>query len=227
MVVEIVGTVLYVVNTCKKFIKCRSLHVLTFRKMPKAKFIRDKEWQRQPHVKDGTPPSLWWYRRPDRHLVINAYIAQCKKGRTLPEGFKETLVQWLDDLSQLQNKKIWGKPRTHRYWDIPSYARANDVEPPALMKRLREMEKIAKKMFPDSVPSGRKQRAPLTAEEKDEIRRQYLEGVDAKELAQIFRIPPSHVGLICIKEKAIRAAQRAKSENGAPQSTPDTPQNPF
>lgn len=208
-------------------------HVLTYRKMPKAKFIRDEEWQRQPHVKDGPPPSLWWYRRPDRHLVINAYISQCKKGRTLPEDFKENLVQWLDDLSQGQFKKAWGQPRTFRYWSIPAYALANGMEKASLMKRLREMKNIAEEMFPDSVPSSKKRRVPLTPEEKEEIKRQYLEGVDAKELAQIFRIPPSHVGLICRKEKAIRAAEREKAQSeilkreNAPPATPETTEYPF
>src|SRR5579864_3468366 len=169
--------------------------------MPRKRWIRDKEWRQQPHIKEGPPASLWWYRRPDRHLVIASYIAQCKKGRALPENLKDDIRQWLDDLSNLQNKGEWGKPRTFRYWDIPSYARAHDLEPPTLMKRLREMDKIAKRMFPDSIPPSRKDRVPLTEKEVKEIKKAYLDGTDAKELAVRFDITAARVGQLCREEK--------------------------
>ncbi len=197
------------------------------------KFIRDHDWQRQPHVKNGPPVSLWWHRRPapDRHLVIDAYIDRCKLGRKhkdgpLPEDFKDDLIQWLAELSRLQNKKAWGQPRTLRYWSIPSYALAHEMEPAALMKRLRELEKIARQKFPDSVPSSRKVRAPLTEKEIQRIRQQYLAGVDAKKLADEFRITPSHVGRLCREEKAIRAAEREKARN-KPGERIDPASEPF
>jgi hypothetical protein len=161
-------------------------------------------------VKDGPPPSLWWYRRPapDRHVVIGAYLDKYRHGRTLPEDFKDNLEQWLSELSRLQNKQEWGQPRTLRYWSIPSYALAHDMEPAALMKRLRELEKIARQKFPDSVPSSRKVRAPLTEKEIQKIRQQYLAGVDAKKLADEFRITPAHIGRLCREQKEMRAAER-------------------
>ena len=153
---------------------------------------------------------MWWFRRPDRHRVIDAYIDQCKRGRALPERFKDDLVQWLEDLSHLQNKKAWGQPRTYRHWSVPAYALAHGMKSGALMKRIREMEKIAKQLMPDSVPASRKTRGPLTEEDKQQIRKLYLGGVDAKELAQQFRIPASRVGHICRQEKTLRQAERER-----------------
>lgn len=200
--------------------------------MPKKRWIRDKEWQRQPHVKEGPPASLWWYRRPDRDLVIAAYLDRYKQGSALPEDFRDSIGQWLDALSNLQNKKAWGRPKDFRYWDIPSYARAHDLEPPTLMKRLREMEKIAMQMFPDSVPPSRKQSASLIEKELKEIRQAYLDGTDAKELAVRFGITAAHVGRICREEKAIRAAKREEAQNKVLQAdngrpAPDNVEYPF
>jgi hypothetical protein len=197
--------------------------------MARKKFVRDDKWQRQPHVKDGPPPSLWWYRRPDKRLVIDAYISKYRQGRSVPDGFKEDIVKWLEDLSALQNKKPWGQPRTLRYWAVPSYALAHKMEPATLMKRLREMENIAKQLFPDSVPSSRKTRAALTEAEKKEIRQLYLDGMDAKALAQRFHIAASKVGHLCREQKATRDAARKKAQNEAgpaPSNTPDS-EMPF
>src|SRR5258708_16495694 len=138
--------------------------------MPGKRFIRNSEWQRQPHVKDGAPPSLWWHARPDRRRVIDAYVSQCKRGRAVPEGFKDDLVQWLDDLSSIQNKKPLG--RTFRYWDIPSYARAHKMKPASLMKRVREMEKLAAQLFPHSVPPTTKPHPHLTHQQNQAITNQ-------------------------------------------------------
>lgn len=181
--------------------------------MPR-KWIRNREWQRQPHIKDGPPASLWWYRRPDRQRVIAAYLERASRGRSLPPDFEDTLGTWLSDLSKLQNKKLWGQARTYRYWDIASYARDNGfVKVKTLMKYLRELEKIAKQMFPSDVPSSRKSRPPLTEKEIKEIKRRYLEGEDAKSIAEAFRIPSSQVGHLCREEKAIRAEQRERAQS--------------
>jgi len=177
--------------------------------MPR-KWVRDREWQRQPHVKDGPPPSLWWYARPDRHRAIDAYVNQCRRGRTLRDDFKDDLVMWLDALSRIQNKKAWGQPRTYRYWSVPAYALEHKMEPAALMKRLREMEKLAARLFPDSVPSSRKPRPQLTDDEKQKIRQRYLAGEDCKKLAEEFRLPPARVGLLCREEKALRNEERLR-----------------
>jgi hypothetical protein len=92
--------------------------------MPR-KWIRDREWQRQPHVKGGPLPSLWWFRRPDHHRVIREYTEQCSRGRTVPEDFDDELVGHLDTLNRLQSLKPRGHPRTFRYWSAPSYALAH------------------------------------------------------------------------------------------------------
>src|SRR5690242_9455315 len=123
--------------------------------MPR-KWVRDAEWRKQPHVKDGPPPSLWWYARPDRQRVISAYLERASRGRTLPQDFPDQLSSWLADLHRFQNKKRWGQPNTHRYWSVPAYALDNGfVEPATLMKYMRELESIAIKLFPKDVPASR------------------------------------------------------------------------
>lgn len=196
--------------------------------MPR-KWIRDDEWKRQPHVKDGPPPSMWWYARPDRLSVINAYINRYSKGKAIAEGFKEKLVETLADLNRIHNKAEWGQPRTKRYWSIPAYALAHKMKRATLMKWLRELEAVAREQFPDSVPTSRKQRT-LTDADKQRIRQRYLAGEDCKRLADEFRIPPAHVGLLCRDEKAQRDAERLRlmDDHNATTGTtaaadPDTP----
>jgi len=180
------------------------------------KWIRNRDWARQPHVKENAPSSLWWFRRPDRHRVVDAYLVRYSRGRALPDGFKDDVLRWLSDLNSLQNKKAWGQPKTFRYWSVPAYAVASGMKPAALMKRLRELEKVAKQLFPDSVPSSRKQRSSLNENEQQEIRKQYLAGEDARELAKKFRITPSQVGHLCRKERAIRDAEREEAQSATP-----------
>lgn len=182
-------------------------------------WVRGPEWQQQPHVKEGAPPSLWWYARPDRHRVVDAYVKQCKRGRTVTDDFKDDLVMWLNDLSRIQNKKPWGQPRTYRYWSVPAYALAHNMEPPTLMKRLRAMETIAIELFPDSVPSSRKPRPQLTDDEKQKIRQRYLAGEDCKKLAEEFRLTLSRVGLLCREERATRDAERLSKMDAQHAST--------
>ena len=184
---------------------------------------------RQPHVKDGPPVSLWWYRRSDRQRVIDAYVAQCKRGRALPESFRDDLRQWLADLSRVQKKSDHAAASTERYWDARSYARAHNLKPFTFMKRLREMNKIAKRMFPDSIPPSRKDRAPLTEKEVKEIKKAYLDGTDAKELAVRFDITAARVGQLCREEKAMRAAKRKAEQDGIaqPAKPPDDLEYPF
>jgi hypothetical protein len=192
------------------------------------KWIRNSAWKRQPHVKDGPPPSLWWFRRPDRHRIIDAYINQCKRGRALPEGFKDDLVKCLQDLSKYQNLKDWGKARTYRYWSAPAYALAHPpLKSAALMKRLRELEKIAIQLFRDDVPASRKPRAPLTEEEIQEIQKRCLDGDNIKDLAQEFRVTASKVGHLCREQKAIRNAARQKAESETAPTSPPPDEMPF
>jgi len=185
-------------------------------------WVRGPEWERQPHVKDGPPPSLWWFARPDHRRVVDAYLQQCKRGRTLPDDFKEDLVMWLGDLSRIQNKKRWDQPRTYRYWSVPAYALAHKMEPAALMKRLREMEKLAAQLFPDNVPSSRKPRPRLTEDEVQKIRQRYLAGEDCKKLAKEFRLTPARVGLLCREEKAARNEERLRQMDASVAATGTT-----
>jgi hypothetical protein len=127
----------------------------------------------------------------------------------LPEDFEDELTTNLQALHRLQNLKDFDRPRTYRYWSVPSYALAHRLKAPALMKRLRELEKIARRLFPDSVPSSRKPRAPLTEGEKQKIRERYRAGEDGSLLAYEFRITSAYVGQLCVAEKAERAQARA------------------
>jgi hypothetical protein len=195
------------------------------------KWIRTKEWVRQPHVKDGPPSSLWWYQQPYRNQVIKAYLERAARGRALPDEFSEELKTWLSELSQPQNMKAWDRPRTVRYWSVPAYAAYLDtIKPATLMKYLRELENVAKKLFPADVPSSRKSRK-LNAEEIQELKRRYLAGTDAKVLAEKFRITPARVGQLCGAEKKQRAADRARLSEQPETNTNASPmealQNPF
>ena len=101
-----------------------------------------------------------------------------------------------------------------------------------LMKRLREMEKLAAQLFPDSVPSSRKPRPKLTDDEKQKIRQRYLAGEDCKKLAEEFRLTLSRVGLLCRAERETRDAERLSkmdahnAPTGAPGPTNDL-EEPF
>jgi hypothetical protein len=187
---------------------------------------------RQPHVKEAAPSGLWWYSRPDRQRVIDAYLEKYSGGRTLPPGFKHDLLLWLDDLSRKQ--KVTGTTRTYRHWSIPAYELAHGFKKGTLMKRLRELEKTAKKMFPDSVPYSRKMRARLTNDDIKQIQQMYLGGTDAKEIAEKFRVAPSKVGYLCREQKAIRAAERERlidehmtKSSGETAATPPPDEMPF
>ncbi len=82
--------------------------------------------------KMGPPPSLWRFLRPDHS------------------------VQSVAEFESV------GRPRTFRYWSTPSYGLTHGLQAATLMKRMREMEKMARRLFADSVPSSRKRRPLLT-----------------------------------------------------------------
>jgi len=179
-----------------------------------SRWIRDAGRMQRPRGMERVP-SLWWYQRSDRQRVVDAYLDRCKQVRTLrrdplAEGFRGQLSTWLEDLNRCQNLKEWGDSRTERYWTVPAYAQANRIEKAALMRHLRELEALAKAMYPDAVPSSRKTRSRLTEGDIRIIRQRYLEGMAAKEIAATFRIPPSRVGQICREQRAIRAAERER-----------------
>ncbi len=169
--------------------------------------VSKRDYLRMPHA-DGWPESLWWFvhNRADAKAVIDSYLTRYARGAGVPDGFRDELLTCLRGLSQIQNLKAWGKPRTKRYWTIPNYARAHGLQPFTLMKRLRELEKIAKGMYPDRAAIRGRIRAPLTEAEKDAIRFKYLEGVDVEEIAREFKITEGYVGRLCKVERELKRA---------------------
>jgi hypothetical protein len=190
----------------------------------------ESDFERAPHNNDGPPPSLWWSRlpAPKRQQVLATYIRNCARGGVkLPARFKNDLAQWLQDLTNVQSLKEYGKARATRYWDLPTYARAHGMVPHTFMKRFRELEKIAIKLFPDRVPHSRQPRAPLTEEEIQEIQKRCLDGDNIKDLAKEFRVTSSKVGHLCREQKAIRNAARQKAESETAPTTPPPDEMPF
>lgn len=171
---------------------------------------------RRPH-KDARPDGLWWYRSTtnppfddtptnDSLAVIDLYLHQCSRGRKLPDGFRDQLLGWLQDL----NRPVRISSRRERYWTIPAYELAHKINPKTLCKRMRELEKIAKRIFPGRAPSYRN-RPPLTDEQKQEIRKLYDEdpNADAAQcIAAQFQTTPARVGQICRDIRARKTAQR-------------------
>jgi hypothetical protein len=170
------------------------------------------EYKRTPHG-DGPAESLWWYRLPEskRDAVIAAYVKQCGRGRALPEDFRLDVEGWLRNLNTKQSR--------HKWWTIPAYAKANKLHPYTLMKRCRELEEIAKELFPNAVPPGRITEQ-LTDGKVAAIRTRYAELIDdmngARVVAQEFCIEPFRVGLLC---KDLKDAAKAKREQAISESS--------
>jgi len=102
--------------------------------------------------------------------VIGAYIEQVSRGKSVKKNFKDELLGWLRELSG----PVKISPRREWYWTLPAYARAHELPDKTFCKRFREMEKIAKQLFPERVPSDRKPQ-PLTEELKRKIGSRYLQ----------------------------------------------------
>ncbi len=163
--------------------------------------------------------SLWWYAcqpveewaddRPtsDTERVIQAYVKQCRRGRALPLNFEAHLRSWLQELSRPQRVS----PRRKRYWTIPAYALAHKLHTKTFCKRLRELERNAKRLLPGLVPGYRK-RAPLTEEEKHVIRARFKATGDFHAVASEFGIGAFRVGQLCRAEKAEMVAERDKQQ---------------
>lgn len=196
------------------------------------KFIRNSEWQRMPHA-DGRPVSLWWYRSTtsppfddtptsDSLAVIEMYLYQSARGRALPLDFREQLLKCLQDL----NRPVKLSPRRERYWTIPAYELARGINPKTLCKRMRQLEKIAKRLFPGRVPAYREDRGPITEDEKAEMRREiFLQ--DIKAIADKHGITPARVGQICRDLKlAKRTARQTEATDPAPPGGFDS-EEPF
>jgi hypothetical protein len=168
-----------------------------------------------PHA-DFRPASLWWYRSKDdaptadSMAVIEMYLHQCSLGRTLPSDFRKHLLQWLRDL----NCPVKISQRRDRHWTIPAYELAHGINPKTLCKRMREMEKIARRLFPSRAPA---QRPPITEDEKEAMRLEILNKEDIKAVAQKHGVTPARVGQICRAEIArLRNAFQSEAEAPAP-----------
>jgi hypothetical protein len=194
-------------------------------KMPRRKFVPEGTYWQMPHA-DQRPPSLWWYKRlpaplseddvpnPESQCVIDTYIRRASRGRTLPDGFEKKLTRWLQDLSREQQIS----PRKKAYWTIPAYAKWKKLPEKTLCKRFRELEMIAKELFPLRVPASR-QPVVLTDEQKQEIRNRCREGEDIQRIAEEFRIGRFRVGQIGKEEIAIRRTQREQVQNSEHQNS--------
>src|SRR5260370_1192598 len=117
------------------------------------------KYKRMPHA-EVRAESLWWYTRQsarvweadpptaDAEAAIQTNQKQWARGRALTKGFAEDLYRWLQELNRPQ--KI--SALRERYWTIPAYALAHKIHSKTFCKRFRELEKVAKKLFPDRVP---------------------------------------------------------------------------
>lgn len=177
------------------------------------KGVPNSVYWRMPHVEERAP-SLWWYQHqpgddstptPESQCVIDTYLHQCARGRSLPKNFGEKLRQWLQDLSSKQQIS----PRKKRYWAIPDYARLHRLHDKTFCKRFRELEKIAKQLFPHRVPPSRVI-VVLSDERMQAMRTRVLEGADISAVAKEFGIAPFRVGQLCREEKARVLEKREK-----------------
>ncbi len=142
---------------------------------------------------DDTPTS-------DSLAVIDLYLHQCSRGRSLPDDFRKHLLKWLQDL----NRPVKISKRRERYWTIPAYELAHGINPKTLCKRMRELEKIAKRLFPNRAPD---QRGPITESEKAEMRQEIWQE-DIKAIAKKHKTTPARVGQICRAEISLKRADR-------------------
>jgi len=163
-----------------------------------------------PHA-ESWPESLWWfvYYPADRKTVIDSYLENYARGKKIPEDFRDELITCLRDLSQIQNLKEWKKPRTKRYWTIPAYAFARGLKRYTLMKWLRELEKIAKEIYPERAEAYGRRAKALTEGDKDTMRLKCSEGIDIQDIAKEFRITPAQVARICRAEMETRQLRNA------------------
>jgi len=185
--------------------------------------VSEREYGRMPHAANRLA-SLWWFEgygplgsiltpKKEARQVIDAYLRQCVRGRTLSAGFEDELLMWLSDLYQPQNLARWGRPRTRRYWTLPAYAEAHGIAKGGFLKRFREMENIARELFPDRAVWHPKP-LPLTEQDKERMRTRFREIVYERRdyvdpiaaaiagVAEEFQVPHFRVGQVCRAEKA-------------------------
>ena len=77
--------------------------------------------------------------------------------KIFPSDFAEKLELWLSELTT--NQRAAGKPQ---YWTLKGYAVAHKINPGTFMKWFRNLEAVAKRLYPNRVPPGCRDRPPLS-----------------------------------------------------------------
>ena len=168
----------------------------------------------------------------DRWAAVCRALEIRALAKIVPPNFPANLCRWLDDLVQPapDRPQVWlpGKPRRPKkrkklqYWTIEGYAYSigkTKKQLPPFYAWLRALEKVAKELYPHRVPQGRSA-PPLSEEQKQRIRADYLETGNAYEIAARHQIEPFLVGQLCRKEKAQRKARLAAGRQKRPPPIP-------
>ena len=186
--------------------------------LPRDKFIHAGEWavQRKPHAR-FYPSGLWWYRslsREESACVRQAYLQQrgARDVKIRPRDFPEKLELWLSDLTT--NQVTVGRPQ---YWTLKGYALAHKINPQTFMAWFRRMEAVAKRLYPERVPPGRRDKPPLSDDKIRMIRNEYLATGKVLKIARRHQIDPWRVGQICRAEKQSRIAALNSNKGGVTQ----------
>lgn len=137
--------------------------------------------------------------------VIEMYLYEAARGRTLPDGFRDQLLGWLQAL----NRPVRVSAKRERYWTIPNFARVKGIAPHTMMKRIRRLAEIAQRLFPNRAPRSHE----LTPAEIQAIRAEYSDsaekyGVDVRDIAANHGITPARVGQLCRDLKRSKRAKR-------------------
>ena len=202
--------------------------------MPRSKFIAPSEWavQRKPHA-PSYPTGLWWYRSlslEESACVRREYLQErgVRNAKIFPRDFPERLELWLLELTT--NQITEGRPQ---FWTLKGYALAHNINPNTFVAWFRKLEGVAKKLYPDRVPPGRRDKPPLTDDKIRIIREEYIATGKILQIARRHAIDPWRVGQICRAEKLSRIAASGSNWGGGtrpePQSTSDgsDPEFPF
>jgi hypothetical protein len=202
--------------------------------VPRFKFIHPAEWaaQRKPHA-HSNPTGLWWYRslsREESARVRQRYLQQrgARDVKILPRDFPEKLALWLSELTT--NQVTVGRPQ---FWTLKGYALAHKINPNTFMAWFRKLEGVAKKLYPELVPPGRRDKPPISDDKIRIIRNEYLTTGKVLKIAKRHEIDPWRVGQICRAEKQNRIAalnlNRGRGTPREPESIPDDsePKLPF
>ena len=151
-----------------------------------------------------------------------AYLQERGKrnAKIFPKDFSERLELWLSELTT--NRVVKGRPQ---FWTLKGYALAHKINPNTFMAWFRKLEEVAKKLYPERVPSERRDKPPLSDAKIRIIRNEYLATGKILEIAKRHELDPWRVGQLCRAEKQIRAeaaeSNRANREQLYSRLVPD------